>query len=122
MVTPSVPERVPKRIYKFTAGISAVGILGALFVKVQGITNRQALSIFIGLFILSITLWSQEMKRVGVRPHPVPGHLYELTEEFIQWRWWGVVLTLVSAVLMLLPTIDIFWPQILPPTIQAFLA
>lgn len=122
MIAPNVPERLTKKIYKLTAWISAVGILGALFVKLQAITNRQALSFFIGLFVLSISLWSQEMKRFEVRPHPLPGKFYQLEEVFIQWRWWGIMLTFLSALLMLLPMLDIFWPQVLPPTIHAFLA
>ncbi len=122
MIAPNVPERLTTKIYKLTAWIGAVGILGSLFVKIQAISNRQALSFFIGLFVLSITLWSQEMKRIEVRPHPVPGHAYQLTEVFIQWRWWGILLTAISAILMILPILDIFLPWLLPETIQAFYA
>lgn len=60
------------------------------------------------------------MKRTGVRPHPLPGHYYQLTEIFVQWRWWGIALIPVSALLMLLPIIDVVWPQLLPSVVHEF--
>jgi hypothetical protein len=120
MGIPNFPERFPRRIYQLTAWIGAIGILFSLVVKLQGITNREGLSFFTGLFLLSITIWSQQMKGTGLRPHPLPDRWYQITYYFIKWRWWGIAVTVVAAILMILPIVNIFLPQLLPDFVQAF--